>query len=391
MLNLGLHLRKHCRVLVLAPDAPGIPRRLDWSGITVLRYTYFLPRALQHITRGEGTLANLRHSRLARLQLPLLVGSQCLHLPLIVRKYKVDLVNSHWIVPQGFNYAVWRPILGIPHVVTCHSAGVFLLQRMPLGRRVARFIVRHTDRFLPVSTDLARCLEELSGSPIPHRVVPMGVDTASFRSDIDPRAVRARYAPSGERMLLFVGKLVPKKGIEFLLQAVHRLGSEVDPWHLVVVGGGPLEAEIRSRIVTSTLSTRVTMTGWLSNDELPAYYAAADAVCVPSIVDAHGETEGMPVVVQEALASGCILIATTVGGIPDVVSDGVSGILVPEKDPDALADAIRGALSMDARPRQAMQERAACAARANTWEKVAASYSETFDELLDNPAHTVRA
>jgi glycosyltransferase involved in cell wall biosynthesis len=377
VLDLARRLRRHYRVHVLAPDAPGLPKSDDWDGVRIHRYTYFLPRRLQVLARGEGALANVRAGRLAKLQVPLLVLSQLAALPGVVRRHGIDLVNSHWVVPQGFTAAVWRRMIGVPHVVTCHAAGVFLLRRRHFGRAFARFIADRTDLFLPVSRFLLRTLEGVAGRPLPHRVIPMGVDAGGFRPDVDPSPIRRQHAPSGEKLILFVGKLVPKKGVDVLLRALAQLR---DDCRLILVGGGPLEEKIEAEIRELGLTDRVVRTGWLRNEALPAYYAAADVICVPSVTDAHGETEGMPVVVQEAMACGKTLVASDVSGIPDVVRDGVDGFLVRERDVDGLATALTRAMAVP--PDGPMSRAARETAERHTWEAIADRYADAFDSVL---------
>ena len=376
--DLAHRLCRHYRVHVLAPDAPGIPKREDRDGVTVHRFTYFLPRSLQILARGEGALANVRSGRLAKLQIPLLVLSQMIALPRVVRRHGIELVNSHWVVPQGFTGAVWRRTIGVPHVVTCHAAGVFLLRRRHAGRAIARFVSDRTDLFLPGSRYLLRAFEDVVGRPLPHRVIPMGVDSRGFRPDVDPTPIRQRYAPGGEKLILFVGKLVPKKGVDVLLSALARLEGNS---RLIVVGGGPLEGAIDARIRELGLTERVARTGWLRNDELPSYYAAADVVCVPSVIDPHGETEGMPVVVQESLACGKALVASDVSGIPDLVQDRVNGFLVPARDAEGLASALRRALAMP--PDSPMHRAARRTAEDHSWERIAERYTDAFESLFD--------
>jgi len=130
------------------------------------------------------------------------------------------------------------------------------------------------------------------------------------------------------------------------------------------------------------LDAVVSFAGWRHNTELPGHYAAADVVCVPSVVDERGETEGMPVVVQEALASGSIVVASHVSGIPDVIHDGEDGLLVQPGCADKLADALERALAMDADVRNAMSRAARRKAAAHTWERVAERYLESIEEAI---------
>lgn len=373
VLDLAVHLSSHVRVTVLAPSAPGLPARKRWGDVEVLRHRYFVPTSAQRAAGGDGLLATARGSLLARAQLPLLVASQWAALPGIVRSEGIQLVNSHWLVPQGLNVALWKTRLGIAHVATAHAADVALLARMRGGARLARGIMARTDVFLPVSTELARQVEVLVGHPVPHRVVPMGVSAERFHPAWDP----ARQRPA-ERVVLFVGKLVPKKGVGVLLEALDRLRRRGVRVRLVLVGGGPLEPEVRATVARLGLDAAVEMRGWIRNDALPPLFASADVICVPSVRDARGETEGLPVVLQEAMASGCVVVASRIAGIPDLIGDGDNGWLAPPGDADRLADTLARALAMEETQNKAMRESARRTAMGHTWPRVAESYLEAF-------------
>ncbi|NVB83372.1 MAG: glycosyltransferase [Kofleriaceae bacterium] len=363
---------RHCNVVVLAPSSPGALDEERWGEVTVVRHRYFAPKSAQRLTGGEGVLASLRGDPLTRLQAPLLVGSQLAAIPRLLRRYAIDIVNSHWLVPQGLNAALVRTATRTPHVATAHAADVALLQRARLGRHLARFILDRTDMFLPVSSYLARSVDALVGHRVRHRVVPMGVSAERFQpKPPDPAS----------RMILFVGKLVPKKGLRYLLEAVALLVERGVRAHLVIVGGGPLEPDVRADVTRLGLDATVELAGWVKNTELPAVYARAAVVCVPSIIDERGETEGMPVVVQEALASGRVVVASEVSGIPDVIDDGRNGFLVPPRDPAALAAALERALLISPQVRAAVGSAARETALSHTWERVAERYAEVFDEV----------
>lgn len=379
VLDLALHLAAHAKVFVLAPAGPRTAARETWDDVTVLRYRYFAPARLQRLAAGEGMVATMRASRLARLQAPMLVAAQWRALPGIVRREGIDLINAHWIVPQGVTAASWRNRLKVPVVVTAHGADVAWLDRAPQGKRIARYVFDRADGFIADSQYLATRTEEIVGRAIPHAAIPMGVATSIFRPGAPP-GTPATPPSATARTVLFVGKLVPKKGISVLVDAVRRLRDERSDVRLLLIGGGPLEAEIRAQVERLGLNDVVELVGWVKNDELPSHYRAAAVVCVPSIQDAHGETEGTPVVLQEAMASGALVVASRSSGITDVIRDGVNGWSVPSGDAPALAAAISGALALDEPARERIRAAARETAGGHSWERVATRFLETFAE-----------
>lgn len=377
VLDLARHLSAHVKVVVLAPAGPTTRRRENWDGVTVYRFPYWLPATAQRLAAGEGMVATMRASWFARMQAPFFVASQWAMLPGIVRREGIDLVNPHWIVPQGFTAVDWRRHLKLPMVITAHGADVAWLGRSRFGARLGQYVFDRADGFIADSEFLATRTEEIIGRPIPHTAIPMGVATSLFQ----PReGAPQRLSPDGAPTLLFVGKLVPKKGVPVLLDALHELRRSRPSLRLLLIGGGPLEGDVRAQIARLGLEAAVELRGWVKNDELPGFYAAADVVCIPSVQDAHGETEGTPVVLQEAMASGAVVVASRTSGIVDVIRDGENGWSVPPNDSSALAAAIGAALDAPADLRARMQAAARATSREHSWERVAERFLEVFQE-----------
>lgn len=347
------------------------------------RFQYFWPATLQALTTGEGMVARMRSSVFAQAQAPGFVAAQWAALPRVAREVGADLLNPHWILPQGLVAAAWARRLGLPMVVTAHGADVALLGRMPSGPRLGRYVFTRSAGFIADSAYLARRTEEIIGQPIPHEAIPMGVETSVFAAAGDARAPRD---PRGSATLLFVGKFVPKKGIPVLLDAVARLRATGRDLRLQLIGGGPLEDALRAQVARLGIGNDVAFLGWVKNHELPLRYASADVVCVPSIEDAHGETEGTPVVLQEALACGSLIVASRSSGIGDVLHDGQNGWTVPPGDAGALADALARVLDAPADVQRRVRAAARATAGENAWPRVAARFYARFSLALASSA-----
>jgi D-inositol-3-phosphate glycosyltransferase len=211
-------------------------------------------------------------------------------------------------------------------------------------------------------------------------VIPCGVDPELFRPG-DAQAARARLGIAGDRVLLFVGRLTPIKGLETLLRALAAvsLGSASPSIHLVVVGGekgGHDDTPSLRRLAAELgVSDRVDFRGQLPQDALPEYYRAADLCLMPSRYESFG------MVALEAMASGIPVVASRVGGLAVTVQDGVTGVLVPEGDVDALARAV-GSLLGDERRRQLLGLQAVEWARRFGWPCVARQVVELYGELV---------
>ena len=375
VLDLAEHLTAHCRVTVLAPAGPRTKSREQWGPVRVRRFQYLVPAQWQTLATGEGMVARMRASRVATLQAPGFVAAQWALLPRVVREEGIDFLNPHWIVPQGVVAAAWRRSLRLPMLVTAHGADVSWLHRSLVGRRVAAYVFERNDGMIAASRELAERTEAIAGRPIPHASIPMGVATARFHP---AENLRTADATAASREILFVGKFVPKKGVPTLLHALAQLRAAGIPATLTLVGGGPEEPVIRRLIGHLGLAEAVVFRGWLRNPELPALYRRAAVVCLPSVRDAYGETEGTPVVLQEALASGAIVVGTDSSGLGDVIRSGENGWKVPAGDAGALAIALRKALDASPTARTAMRTAARATAEDFDWTRVAARFYEQF-------------
>lgn len=366
---------------VLAPHDTGCPEGEEREGVVIHRFRYVPHGVRPALCYGSGIPDNLKRSLAAWCQVPAYSVSLLLAISRLVRQAKIDVINSHWLLMQGLAAAVLRNRLGIPHLCTVHAGELSLLPRMPFGRQVAAFTVRHSDRLICVSTRTRRRLEELLQAPVDATVMPMGIRADAFQNkSLTRETARKAVGVRAEKALLFVGRLAEKKGVGYLIQALPGLRSLWAGLELWIIGTGHEENRLRAQAQEFGVNEAVRFAGRVANKDLPTYYRAADVLVLPSIISATGDEEGMPVVLLEALAAGCPVVATRTGGTPELIRDGENGFLVEPADPDSLADGIRRALSASdvARIRQAAYE----TAEKFDWPKVAAAYREMAEDLL---------
>jgi glycosyltransferase involved in cell wall biosynthesis len=209
--------------------------------------------------------------------------------------------------------------LGLPFGFSTHARDARKIDAAERARRAraARCVIACNDDVASEFGD-AGCL----------RLVPHGVDTDRFRSALEPEA-------GGE--VVAVGRLVPKKGFEVLIEAFAALPHTP---RLRIVGEGPERKRLEARVRALGLGRRVRLPGACAHEVLPAILGRARIVAVPSVVDASGDRDGLPNVVLEALACARPVVASAVAAIPAAVADGTTGLLVPPGDPGALARAL---------------------------------------------------
>jgi glycosyltransferase involved in cell wall biosynthesis len=290
-----------------------------------------------------------------------------------LRAERYDLVHAHWVVPNAALAAGIARAHRTPFVVSVHGSDVFLAERLLPARVLARRALAAAGAVTACSVDLQRRVIALGARRDRARTVPYGVDVDRFSPQRADRTLRSRWEiPPGATMVLAVGRLVAKKGFTHLVEAARR----VDEVYVVVAGEGdlrrPLEEQARAA------GNRVRFVGALDRETVARALAAADVVAVPSVVDAAGNVDGLPNTVLEALASGRAVVASRVAGIPDVVRDGVTGVLVGAGDAEALAAALQR-LARDPAERERLgREARACAVQHHGWDAAARSFEECY-------------
>ena len=251
-----------------------------------------------------------------------------------------DVVHVHWVVPNGPIGAVTASRSDIPLVTSLHGSDVAVSERSRAIGRVTRWSLARSAAVTAPSDDLLERARRLGAKGLLERV-PYGADASAF--DVDPettQAVRRELGFGDEDVVVAgVGRLIPVKGFDYLVEAhAHALAS-VPSLRLVLVGDGDSRSDLEDRVRVLGVSGSVVLTGAADRARIPELMAAADVVAVPSI-RYGGYVDGLPNVALEAMAAGKPVVGSGVGGIPEVVRDGGNGLLVPEKDAAALAEAL---------------------------------------------------
>lgn len=344
-------------VEVLAPEPRELVTPLVDERIALRHVRYLRPRSLERTFYGAGAPDNLRRDLLA------IAGAVAFPLALLAharaRASNWDAVISHWAVPS----ALVAGALGraIPHVAVLHSGDVHLLEHLPARRELAARIEATASHLWFVSSDLAERFERVLGRPVRARTIaPMGFSPMEPSA---PTREQARSALGVDGFVVFsMGRLVDIKGLDLLVGAMAGLGAT-----LVVAGEGPergrLEALARSRGVSARF------VGVVRGASKAHWLRAADAFAHPSRTTARGRTEGAPVSLLEAMHAGLPVVATTDGGVAELVGD--AGILVASGDQAAIRDGL-SRIRHDAELARRLAENGRARASRSTWTASAA-------------------
>ena len=249
-----------------------------------------------------------------------------------------DLVFAPWAYPDGWAAVDLGHRAGLPVAIKVHGSDILGLDAYPGRRRRTAEALGRADAVIAVSRDLAARVIGLGADPARVRVVSDGIDRDLFHVGPRDEARRRLGLDDGGPIALFIGNLAPVKGLDILVDACARLVREGVRFRCFLIGQGPLRPALQREVSRLGLGETVTLLGPRPHDQLPDWFRAATVFVLPS------RSEGVPIVLLEALACGTPFVASRVGGVPEISHLGPSR-LVPPQDAEALAEALREGLS----------------------------------------------
>lgn len=363
--DLAQQVARDFEVVVVTPRVAGGTRVERDGPLTIHRYAYFL-RRWEDLADGA-IIENLRSRRSRWIQVPFFFLFQFLAVRRAARRYRPRAVHAHWIIPQGMVARLAVPRL--PTLVTTLGGDLYALRAAPL-RAVKSSVVRRARAVTVMNREMRDMVVEMGAEAASVRVLPMG---AEIPADEAP----GRPERTG---VLFVGRLVEKKGLSFLLDAIGSLDPAERP-PLTVVGDGPLRASLQREAA----GLGVTFLGQLDRDALRQQFRSAAVSVFPSAPASSGDRDGLPVALLEALGSSCPVIVSDMPGLSDVVTSDREGLVVPPADSAALAAAIRTAMSSPER-RMAWGEAARSRSLDYSVEAIGASYRRILRAVIAGDA-----
>jgi glycosyltransferase involved in cell wall biosynthesis len=286
--------------------------------------------------------------------------------------FDFDVIDAHYVYPDGYAAVEIGRALGVPVVVSARGSDINLFREIPSARPHLVRTLERASGLIAVSEALARAMRELGAPPGKVRVIPNGVDARKFHP-VPRDTARERTGSRKEgRLVLAVGHLTQNKGFDRVLGAFRgllNLGG-YDDVRVAIVGEGVYRRELERLVGFYGLGDRVRLAGQVPHADLHLWYGAADLSCLFS------RREGWPNVVLESMACGTPVLATPVGGVPEIIGNGPAGVLA-EGDDDALARALAAALD-----RAWDREAIARFAEKHTWERAADSVREVLASVV---------
>lgn len=361
--DLCMQLKKYYDVTALVPDAPNAKTVEDMEGITVKRFRYFPIKSLQTLAYPGAIVPRIKEKKVRGLLVPFFFVAQYFATRRELKHCDAVLVN--WFVPQGVTQSFLRKKK--PYIVSGLGGDVTSLNGFPINR-IKQRVIDSAGAITVVSDDLKKVLQSKYRNTEDIHVIPMGVDLTFFGPEHRDNALRESI---GKPIVLFVARLVEKKGARYLFDAMQGINAK-----LLVVGNGPEMEMLQAKAKDFGLDCD--FLGPKNKDELKSLYASCDVFAAPSVIAADGDKDGLPVAILEAMASGAPIVASDVAGIAEAVVDGQNGHLTQPKDVTGIRDAIRDVLGDESRRRAYSQNSVRLAKRFDF-----ASIGEEYRKLID--------
>ena len=356
---------------VFAPSFKGLKTHTI-DEVPVHRFRY-APKSVEALTHDEGAPSKSLSIKNKLLVIPyILLGALSIFIWCV--RHKIDVLHVHWPFPHGIWSIAPKYLLGVKVVAMSHGAELAMARNSSVIRGVLGWLLRRADTVCANSSHTAAEVAKVSGREDVN-ITPYGA-TVQQKGEEDA-------LPQGSRLeaavptLLFCGRLIQRKGIDVLLKAMPQILAK-QKVKLVITGEGDRKSEWMELSKTLKLEQHVRFAGFVSNEELADLYSNCTAYVHPAIFDDKGDTEGLGVVLIEALSYKKPVIASGVGGIVDVIKDGETGLLVQEKCPEQLAAAVQRVIDEPALSRKLGEQGYQHVRNFFDWDRIAAQMLSIF-------------
>jgi glycosyltransferase involved in cell wall biosynthesis len=365
--TVSLLIEQGHEITVFVPSFKGLKSHTI-DGITVKRFRYF-PAKWEDVTHDEGG-PNKVHKLHYKIISAFYIVSGSIQLALLHRKEKFDILHVHWPFPHGILSTFAKMFYKTKVILNFHGACLLLAQRFPYVRWFLKYFIQKADAVIVNSSFTGKKVTDIYDRPI--HVIPYG-------TTVEPKTAIGKSVPG--RHIFSVGRMIERKGFKYLIDAMPMVIREFPDVKLTLAGGGPVREQLQHQINRLQLQNSVNLPGKVSAEELERLFSQGDMFVLPAIIDKNGDTEGLGVVLIEAMTYKMPVIASNVGGIPDVIVPGKSGILVEEKNPSALAGAIIGLLKDPRKMQETGEMGHAFIAKEFSWKRVTGEIESLYSEV----------
>jgi len=370
-------------VTVLTPDTPQFSRTAADSTVRIQTYRYFFPRRFQLLGYSNTLVNDCALKKYVYLLAPFMFLSGIFHLFLLHHKHRFDVIHAQWLLPNGFIGAIVCKLCKIPLVITLQGSDIFVSNLNPIFKGMAKWSLKHAAMVTSVTPTF---LPELAVFGVPEKkrcMIPNGVTPNVFSTPSQERITDLRETlsiPENGLVVFALGRIVLKKGFDVLIHALPLVQQKVQDVTVIIGGDGSDLPRLKKLAEEQEVSNIIRFPGMISRADVPIYFHLCDLFVLPAIFDPKGNVDGCPNVILEAMTCGKPVVSSEISGIPIVVKDGETGLLVGEKNVDALATAIISLLENPAKREQFGRAGQQHIQQALTWTKMIEQYISIYPQ-----------
>lgn len=326
-------------VHVMAPYHPLVK---PFESAVHLHHFHYIWRSDWHIMGYAQAMQSDQNIKIGALLLaPFYYLSAYFNLRQLLLRQPFDVIHVHWVIPNGPIALPLAKRFKLPLVVTLHGSDIFFALHNSLYANLSQKVFQYANAVTACSPDLEAGALKLGASASKTFLLPWGADPDVFVPKESKDEIRQRWGlPAEVPILVSLGRLVRKKGIEYLIRALPTILIAFPKALLLIAGNGPELPVLQGLSKKLEVQGSIRFLGEIAWQDVPEIFSLSDIFVVPSIHDEKGNLDGLPTTIPEAMAAARPIVATSVAGIPLAVQHEYNGLLVPEAQPDALAKAI---------------------------------------------------
>lgn len=374
-------------VFVLTPFNQKFAWKKSSLPYKLITYKYIFPDSLHKLGYSE-TLNNDMSLKFVMLALsPFLYFFGLISLIKLTKKEKIQIVSAHWILPNGFIASIAKLLTGVPVVSTLPGSDVYMVKMNKLFNLLGTVATRVSNFVTSNSPQLIVDLETSTKTNLKSKSAPIiyGVDPKKFKpnSSWDNKLRKELRIPKNSKIILGVGRLVAKKGFEYLIKAAPEVLKKNKNTFFVVIGDGDQREYLKNLSKKYKVDKNFRFTGWVNYDDLVYYYNLSSIFILPSVRDEEGNLDDQSVSVVEAMSCGKAVITSDFPGYQLVIENEVNGYLVKEKDSKAIALALNKVLSSKGLLLKMQRNNRNTAIENLSWDAIGKQYSALFESIVN--------
>ncbi len=331
-------VKNGCKVVAITPHIQNSPENEIMDEVIIKRFKYF-PEKYENFEGGiaESTHRSKFQTFKASIMILFFIGTslrECF-------REKPDVIHAHWAFPSSFVGYLLAKIFRRKLFVTVYAAEFAVLrQRFGILRPLIKKIFGKSTKIFAITSFARKKAIEFGADPDKVVIIrPIPNYVKFLYSDEEKTELRKQISNENQKIILFVGRLIEHKGISYLIKSLDYLSEE--KIKLVIAGGGPQYQELVKLAKELKKENQIVFFKSPTDKKLGLLYQIADVLVLPSVDDSKGDTEGLGLVMIEAMKCGIPVISTDAGGAADVIEDGENGLLAHQKDPNSLSQCIK--------------------------------------------------